>query len=324
VRLVSPYYPKCERDTAMTAIVILTNTEHPTRHLYTNQIYYGTKPSKIWNRYKKKWTHPNLRKTWMRIASILYLQRSPKDQEVGSGGRLREKYERHEKIYTDGSKKNERAGYAVITPNRTYRRRVNQQSTVFSTEQEAIIKAIWLKEGTQRDKVIITESLSTLTMINGINHTKNPKTIKLREMMDRLKKTDNTPVGTRTHWHTRKRTSTWGSKGSAGWRHTTKRRIPPKDLEKWLKTETTKIRKEQWSRPLPMGLHRNWTEKSDDDDTRNKDKRSRRNEKDHRIYKKIGFYDGIYEKQMNKKTQKSLLQILSQKPTSSQTKNILS
>jgi hypothetical protein len=40
--------------------------------------------------------------------------------------------------------------------------------------------------------------------------------------------------------------------------------------------------------------------------------------------KKIGFYDGIYEKQMNKKTQKSLLQILSQKPTSSQTKNILS
>jgi inner membrane protein involved in colicin E2 resistance len=40
-----------------------------------------------------------------------------------------------------------------ITPNRTYRRRVHQQSTVFSTEQEAIIIAIWLTEGTQRDKV---------------------------------------------------------------------------------------------------------------------------------------------------------------------------
>jgi hypothetical protein len=58
----------------------------------------------------------------------------------------------------------------VITPNRTYRRRVHQQSTVFSTEQEAIIKAIWLTEGRQRDKGIITDSLSTLTAINGNNH----------------------------------------------------------------------------------------------------------------------------------------------------------
>jgi ribonuclease HI len=36
--------------------------------------------------------------------------------------------------------------------------------------------------------VIITESLSTLTAINWNNHTKNPKKIKLREMMDRNKK----------------------------------------------------------------------------------------------------------------------------------------
>jgi hypothetical protein len=36
--------------------------------------------------------------------------------------------------------------------------------------------------------VIITDSLSTLTAINGNNHIKNPKTIKLREMMDRNRK----------------------------------------------------------------------------------------------------------------------------------------
>jgi hypothetical protein len=113
---------------------------------------------------------------------------------------IQENYERHEKKYTDGSKKDERAGYAVMTPNRTYRRRVHQQSTVFSTEQEAIIKAIWLTEGAQRDKLIIIDSLSTLTAINGNNHTKNPKTIKLREIMDRNK----TQI---THGHTRKRTS---------------------------------------------------------------------------------------------------------------------
>jgi ribonuclease HI len=43
-------------------------------------------------------------------------------------------------------------------------------------------------EGTQRDKVIITDSLSTLTALNGKNHTKNSQTLKLREMMDRNKK----------------------------------------------------------------------------------------------------------------------------------------
>jgi hypothetical protein len=31
------------------------------------------------------------------------------------------KYERHQKIYTDGSKKDEKGGYAVITPNHFYR-----------------------------------------------------------------------------------------------------------------------------------------------------------------------------------------------------------
>jgi ribonuclease HI len=36
--------------------------------------------------------------------------------------------------------------------------------------------------------VIITDSLNTLTVTNGSNRTNNPKTIKLREMMDRNKK----------------------------------------------------------------------------------------------------------------------------------------
>jgi hypothetical protein len=64
----------------------------------------------------------------------------------------KKKYETHEKIYTNGSKKDE----------------VHQHSTVFSTEQEVIIKAIWLTAGTQRDKVIITDSLSTLTAIVSV------------------------------------------------------------------------------------------------------------------------------------------------------------
>jgi ribonuclease HI len=125
------------------------------------------------------------------------------------------------------------------------RGRVQQQSTVFSTEQEAIIPAIWLTEGTQRDKVIITDSLSTLTAINGNNHTKNPKTIKLREMMDRNRK---------------QIALLWvpGHMGIPGNEQADEEakaamdddiqqneEYPSKDLEKWLKTETTKIRKKR-------------------------------------------------------------------------------
>jgi hypothetical protein len=94
---------------AKTAIRILTNTEHPTRHLYTSRIYdqYATKPStpkpmfiramEYLGRFQidtrkiepqPSWDH--LGKKWMRIASILYLQGSLKDHEVkGSGGKLR-------------------------------------------------------------------------------------------------------------------------------------------------------------------------------------------------------------------------------------------
>jgi hypothetical protein len=144
---------------------------------------------------------------------------------------IQEKYERHVKTYADGSKKDERAGYAVITLNRNYRRRVQQQSTVFST-------AIWLTEGAQRDKVIITDSLSTLTAINS--------NIKLREMIDRNKK-QITLVWVPGHM---------GIPGNEQADDEAKaaldddiqqnKEYPQKHLEKWLKTETTKIRKEQW------------------------------------------------------------------------------
>jgi hypothetical protein len=80
--------------------------------------------------------------------------------------------------------------------------------------------------------MIITDSLSTLPAINGNNHTKNPKTIKLREI-DRNKKKDKTPVGTRTHGHTRN-TNTQMMKQRQRWMMTYNKtkNTPPKDLEK--------------------------------------------------------------------------------------------
>jgi ribonuclease HI len=159
---------------------------------------------------------------------------------------IQEKYETHEKIYTDGSKKDDRAGYAVITQNLTYRRRVHEQNTVNSTEQEAIIKAISMTEGTQHDKVIITDSMSTLTAIQGNNHTRNPKTKKLREMIDRLKKRI-TLLWVPGHMSIPgNEKADEEAKAALEDDLNQNEEYPPKDLENWIKTETTQNIKEQW------------------------------------------------------------------------------
>jgi ribonuclease HI len=117
----------------------------------------------------------------------------------------------------------------ITTENRTYRRRVHQQSTVFITDQEAIIKAIWLTEGTQRDKVIITDTLSTLTAINGMD--RNEKQITLLWVPAHIGIPGNEQADEK-------------SKAALDDDIQQNEEYPPRDLEKWFKTETTKIRKE--------------------------------------------------------------------------------
>jgi prolyl-tRNA synthetase len=55
---------------------------------------------------------------------------------------LNEKYNDHTRIYTDGSKKEEKEGYVVLTDQQSRQRRIRDQSSIFSMEQEAIIDAI--------------------------------------------------------------------------------------------------------------------------------------------------------------------------------------
>jgi archaellum biogenesis ATPase FlaH len=56
---------------------------------------------------------------------------------------------------------------------------------VYSAEQEAIIKAIYDTQRTGEQRVIITDSLSTLMAVKGDINSKNPKTLSLRELMDK-------------------------------------------------------------------------------------------------------------------------------------------
>jgi hypothetical protein len=79
----------------------------------------------------------------------------------------------HTRIYTEGSKKEEKVGYVVVTDQQSTRRRIRDQSSLISAEQEAIIGAIQKLPTTGVRGVIFTDSLSTMMAASGNNHTKN-------------------------------------------------------------------------------------------------------------------------------------------------------
>jgi hypothetical protein len=55
---------------------------------------------------------------------------------------LKEKYECHTKIYTDGFKKEEKVEYAVVWEEQTIKTKIHPQNSIYSTEHPAIIYAI--------------------------------------------------------------------------------------------------------------------------------------------------------------------------------------
>jgi hypothetical protein len=65
--------------------------------------------------------------------------------------------------------------------------RIRDKSSIFSAEQEAIIGAIQKLPTTGVRGVILLDSLSTMMAASGNNHTKNPKTRKIGELMGERK-----------------------------------------------------------------------------------------------------------------------------------------
>jgi hypothetical protein len=59
---------------------------------------------------------------------------------------LEGEYNERLKIFTDGSLKDKRVGYAIVTPETTIKNRIKSQISIFSAEQEAIIKAIYISK----------------------------------------------------------------------------------------------------------------------------------------------------------------------------------
>jgi hypothetical protein len=97
---------------------------------------------------------------------------------------LKEKYECHIKIYTNGSKKEEEVGYAVVREQKTIKRKKHQHNSIYSEKQLAIKNAIYNKKKKEGPKLMITDSLSTMMAVSDRKRTKNPKTQTIRILMD--------------------------------------------------------------------------------------------------------------------------------------------
>jgi ribonuclease HI len=97
---------------------------------------------------------------------------------------LDEDYEKHVKIFTNGSKMGDKVGYAIVKEEHTINKRILPQNTVFSAEQSANIGVIQSERNNRHEIVIITDSLSMIMAAESRTSTKNPKTQTIRKMLD--------------------------------------------------------------------------------------------------------------------------------------------
>jgi hypothetical protein len=97
---------------------------------------------------------------------------------------LNEKYEHHSKIYTDGSKKDEKVGYAVVLSESTIKRKQFPPNSIYSAEQSDIINAIYSTANCNQKRVIITDSLSTIIAVFDRKRSKNPNIQLIRKLID--------------------------------------------------------------------------------------------------------------------------------------------
>jgi ribonuclease HI len=93
-------------------------------------------------------------------------------------------HQHHSKIYTDGSKKDEKVGYAVVLSESTIKRRQFPQNLIYSAEQSAIINAIYSTAIYNQKRMIITDSLSTIIAVSDRKRSKNPKIPLIRKLID--------------------------------------------------------------------------------------------------------------------------------------------
>jgi ribonuclease HI len=99
---------------------------------------------------------------------------------------LNANYPNYTQIYTDGSKMEGNVGCAVVTPTEIREIRLQSPFSIFNAEAEAINTAINMTRTFEQSKrVILSDSLSCLTALNGMKKIDNPKVMKMMNQIHR-------------------------------------------------------------------------------------------------------------------------------------------
>jgi ribonuclease HI len=139
----------------------------------------------------------------------------------------------------------DKLGYVVVKEEHTIKKKILPQNTVFSAKQSAIIEAIQSEKNNRHEKVIITDSLSTIMAAENRTPTKNPKTQTVRNILDhkgpritllRVPSHVGIPGNEKVDQTV---------KGALDEDISTPERYPPDDL-KWLTEEDFKKRDQRW------------------------------------------------------------------------------
>jgi ribonuclease HI len=102
---------------------------------------------------------------------------------------IADKYTSFEKVYTDGSKYNDKMGYAIVTPEKTTTTNIWGHASVYTAEIRTIKTAISTTPENGKKKHILTDSLSALS---AILYKKTPTEIEAQKIANELhQKRDN-------------------------------------------------------------------------------------------------------------------------------------
>jgi hypothetical protein len=97
-------------------------------------------------------------------------------------------YPDYTQIYTNGSKMEERVQCAVVTPGENKEIRLPRTFLIFNAEAKAINTAISITRYTiQPERVILIDSLSCLTVVDGMRKIYNPKVVRIMNQIHRKK-----------------------------------------------------------------------------------------------------------------------------------------
>jgi hypothetical protein len=101
---------------------------------------------------------------------------------------LNANYPDYTQIFTDGSKMEERVGWAVVTPGENKEIQLPRPFSIFNAEAVVINTAFSIARNTiQPKRVILSYSLSYLTELDGMRKIYNPKVVRMRNQIHREK-----------------------------------------------------------------------------------------------------------------------------------------